>query len=71
MNKTKEQQKIINQIVRSITEIYTIKITKDSIIYYINKEPKTIARYNFLLADRITNNLFLDDYPKIIRFSRI
>lgn len=71
-NKIIEQQEMIKKIISDTgCEIISRRESLDGIIFSVTGTYKEIAHYNMILAEKISENDFLDDYPKIVRFSSI
>lgn len=67
-----EQQEVIKKIISDIgCEIISRRESVDGIIFSVTGTSKQIANYNMILAEKISENDSLDDYPKIVRFSSI
>lgn len=66
------QKEIINEIILDIgCEIVSQRESESGIILSVLGTFKQIAHQNMILAEKISENDFLDDYPKIIRFSSV
>lgn len=67
-----EQKKVISKIISDIgCEIISQRESKNGTVLSVRGTPKEIAHYNMILAEKISENDLLDDYPKILRFSSV
>lgn len=66
------QKEVINEIIKSICcEVIQERESLNAIILSVKGTSKEIAQYNIIIAEKITENDFLDDYPKVVRFSSL